>query len=112
MEERDDIIAYINTLEAGKGLSEQAIRDGYQGFKARKAEDTLAALERDALQDFVAAILERGIFDGERLSDLFASLELGWKARGKAELALMAELVPILKKQAGGREISGLKNYE
>src|SRR5690554_6683530 len=30
MDEREDIIAYINTLEAGKGLSEAAIRDGYQ----------------------------------------------------------------------------------
>ena len=52
------------------------------------------------------------IFDGEQLSDLFAPLELGWKARGKAELALMDDLVPLLKKQAGGREISGLAAYE
>jgi type I restriction enzyme, R subunit len=37
---------------------------------------------------------------------------LGWKARGKAESALMQDLAPFLKKQAGGREISGLKAYE
>ncbi|MEW8472056.1 MAG: type I restriction endonuclease subunit R [Candidatus Thiodiazotropha endolucinida] len=118
MDERDDIIAYINTLEAGKGLSEQAIRDGYQSFKARKAEGKLTdlaqrhGLERDTLQAFVDAIFDRMIFDGEQLSDLFEPLELGWKARGKAELALMEELVPFLKKQAGGREISGLAAYE
>ena len=118
MEERDEIIAYINTLEAGKGLSEQAIRDGYQTFKAQKAQDELSSLaerhglEREALQDFVDAILDRMIFDGEQLSDLFEPLELGWKARSKAELALMEELVPFLKKQAGGREISGLAAYE
>ena len=118
MEEREDIIAYINTLEAGKALSEQAIRDGYQTFKAQKAQDGLNSLaerhglERKALQDFVDGILDRMIFDGEQLSDLFETLELGWKARSKAELALMEELVPFLKKQAGGREISGLAAYE
>ena len=118
MEEREDIIDYINTLEAGKGLSEQAIRDGYQTFKAQKAEDELSSLAerhglaREALQGFVNGILDRMIFDGEQLSDLFQPLELGWKARSKAELALMEELVPFLKKQAGGREISGLAAYE
>jgi len=118
MDEREDIIAYINTLEAGKGLSEQAIRDGYQTFKAQKAHNEITALadrhrlNRDALQGFVDGILDRMIFDGEQLSDLFEPLELGWKARSKAELALMEELVPLLKKQAGGREISGLAAYE
>jgi type I restriction enzyme R subunit len=118
MDEREDIIAYINTLEAGKGLSEQAIRDGYQAFKAQKAHNEITALadrhglDRDALQGFVNGILDRMIFDGEQLSDLFEPLELGWKARSKAELALMDELVPFLKKQASGREISGLAAYE
>ncbi|XUO83350.1 type I restriction endonuclease subunit R [Halomonas sp. KM007] len=118
MDEREDIIAYINTLEAGKGLSEAAIRDGYQAFKAKKAHNEITALadrhglNRDALQAFVDGILDRMIFDGEQLSDLFEPLELGWKARSKAELALMEELVPFLKKQASGREISGLTAYE
>jgi len=118
MDEREDIIAYINTLEAGKGLSEQAIRDGYQKFKAQKAHNEITALaerhglDRDALQSFVGGILDRMIFDGEQLSDLFEPLGLGWKARSKAELALMDELVPCLKKQAGDREISGLAAYE
>lgn len=39
-------------------------------------------------------------------------LQLGWKARTKAELALMDELIPPLKKLAQGREISGLGAYE
>lgn len=118
MDERDDIIDYINTLAAGKGLSEAAIREGYQTFKVQKARDELGALaERhglahDALQAFADGILDRMIFDGERLSDLFEPLELGWKARSKVELALMEELVPFLKKRAGGREISGLAAYE
>src|SRR5690606_7246283 len=36
MEEREDIIEYIKTLEVGKGLNEHEIRDGYQQFKAEK----------------------------------------------------------------------------
>ena len=56
--------------------------------------------------------MERMIFDGEKLSDLLAPLELGWKARIKAELALMDDLVPLLKRLAVGREISGLSAYE
>ena len=44
------------------------------------------------------------IFDGEQLTDLLAPLELGWKARTQKELALMADLVPMLKRRAGGRE--------
>lgn len=118
MDEREDIIAYINSLQAGQGLQEQEIRDGYQAFKKEKAANeinemaTRHQLSHEALQQFVDRILERMIFDGERLSDLFESLELGWKARSKAELGLMEELVPFLKKQAQGREISGLAAYE
>jgi type I restriction enzyme R subunit len=60
-------------------------------------------------------ILQRMIFDGEALSDLMAPLDLGWKARAQAELALIKELLPLLSKRAeqgGGREISGLSAYE
>ncbi|NVZ10563.1 type I restriction endonuclease subunit R [Allochromatium humboldtianum] len=118
MDERADIIAYIDTLQAGTGLSEKAIRDGYQGFKSQKAQDELTALANrhglapEVLQGFVDGILDRLIFDGEQLSELFTPLNLSWKARGNAELALMEDLVPLLKKQAGGREISGLMAYE
>lgn len=118
MDERDDIIDYINSLQAGEGLSVEDIENGYQAFKAQKADSELStladrhALQADTLKAFVNAILDRMIFDGEQLSDLFEPLELGWKARSKAELALMDELVPFLKKQAQGREISGLAAYE
>jgi type I restriction enzyme, R subunit len=118
MNERDDIAAYIGTLKAGEGLSETAIREGYSRFKAEKNAKELATiaarhgLATAALQAFVDGILERMIFDGEQLSDLMAPLELGWKARSQAELALMAELYPLLSKRAGGREISGLSAYE
>jgi type I restriction enzyme R subunit len=118
MNERDDIAAYINTLKAGEGLSEHAIREGYTRFKKEKDGAELAAiaakhgLAAAALQTFVDGILQRLIFDGEQLSELMAPLGLGWKARAAAETALMADLIPLLTKRAQGRNISGLSAYE
>ncbi|CAH0231490.1 type I restriction endonuclease subunit R [Pseudomonas brassicacearum] len=116
--EREDIAAYIATLKAGEGLSETAIRDGYSRFKQHKDTAELAAIANKhnlapaALQGFVDGILQRMIFDGDQLSDLMAPLDLGWKARAQAELALMKELHDLLIKRAQGREISGLSAYE
>ena len=118
MNERDAIAEYIATLKAGEGLSETAIREGYTRFKAEKNAKELATiaakhgLATAALQAFVDRILDRMIFDGEQLSDLMAPLDLGWKARTQAELALMEDLHPLLTKRAGGRDISGLSAYE
>ena len=116
--ERDDIAEYIGTLQAGEGLSETAIREGYTRFQAEKNAKQLAAiaarhgLATAALQTFVDGILDRMIFDGERLSDLMAPLDLGWRARTQAELALMEDIHPYLTQRAGGRDISGLSAYE
>jgi len=118
MNERDDIAEYIGTLKAGEGLSETAIREGYTRFKAEKNARELAAIAEKhslataALQTFVDGILDRMIFDGEHLGDLMAPLDLGWRARTQAELALMVDLHPLLTKRAGGRDISGLSAYE
>ncbi|MDR3640581.1 MAG: type I restriction endonuclease subunit R [Humidesulfovibrio sp.] len=118
IDERDDIAEYIGTLEAGKALDENAIRAGFERFKADKHARQLAEiaakheLDTAALQTFVDSILRRMVFDADQLGDLFAPLELGWKARTKAELALMEDLIPLLKKRAHGREISGLGTYE
>jgi len=87
MDERDEMIAYLNTLETGEGLSEKAIRDGYETFKAKRFAGQLAqtsqkhGLEPKSLQGFVDGIMARMIFDGEQLSDLFAPQKLGWKER-------------------------------
>ena len=118
MDEREAITDYVRSLEAGKRLDEKAIRAGYQQFKAERNAQELAALAgkhglaTGTLQGFVDTILGRMIFDGEQLTDLLAPLDLGWRDRREKELALMADLVPLLKKRAGGREISGLKAYE
>jgi len=34
------------------------------------------------------------------------------KARARAELALMEDLIPLLRRKAGGQQISGLEVYE
>ena len=118
MNEREDIAAYIATLKVGAGLSETAIRDGYTRFKAEKEAVELATiaakhqLATAALQSFVDGILQRMIFDGEKLTDLMEPLGLSWKARRMAELALMTDLLPLLTKRAAGRDISGLSAYE
>ncbi|MBD1917272.1 MULTISPECIES: type I restriction endonuclease subunit R [Cyanophyceae] len=118
MDDREDIAAYIGTLQVGEGLDEKAIREGYETFKAEKSTRELAEiaakheLEPEALQTFMNGIMQRMIFDGEQLSDLLAPLELGWKARTRKELALMEDLIPLLHKLAQGREIAGLGAYE
>lgn len=118
MDEREDIAAYIATLKAGEGLSEKAIRDGYVRFKVQKETAELVGiagkhgLATVTLQAFVDGILQRMIFDGEQLTDLMEPLGLSWKERRVKELALMADLLPLLTKRAQGREISGLSAYE
>lgn len=118
MDERDDMADYINSLQAGKALNEKEIKEGYQNFKAEKQAKELADIARKhglgtaVLKDFVDGIASRMIFDGEQLTDLLAPLELSWKERRLKELALMEDLVPVLKKQAQGKEISGLNAYE
>jgi len=118
MEERDDIIAYINSLGTNKALNKKQISEGYQQFKADKSAselNTMAVkhgLEPKALQSFVETIISRMIFDGEQLTDLLEPLALSWRERGLKERELMDDLIPHLHKLAQGREISGLAAYE
>ena len=118
IEERDDIIAYIESLDGVNGKTEQEIKDGYQVFKTEKfAKELITIAEThsigvSALQEFVHNIVERKIFDGEKLSELIAPLELGWKDRTRKETAIMTDLVPLLKRMVGGQKISGLSAYD
>ncbi len=118
MDERETITDYVRSLQAGQGLDEKEIRAGYQRFKKARHAAELAAIAQkhglapERLEAFVDAILQRMVFDGEQLTGLLEPLGLAWKARRVAELALMEGLVPLLKKRAAGREISGLNAYE
>ena len=118
MDERDDLETYIATLKEGEGLSEEDIREGYARFKAERQAAALARIAEkhdlpvEALQCFVDLILHRYIFDPDALTELFRPRGLGWKARARAELALMEDLISLLRRKAEGREISGLEVYE
>ncbi|HEY9168922.1 MAG TPA: type I restriction endonuclease subunit R [Lutibacter sp.] len=118
MDEQEDLTEYINSLDWNSGQDVETLRKGYETFVVEKNEKELAAiahkhgLQTADLKSFVEKILSRMIFDGEKLTDLLAPLELSWKERRVKELALMEDLVPQLKKLAQGREISGLAAYE
>src|SRR5699024_7748933 len=102
LDEREEIAAYVRSLDTGTPLSEEQIRAGYQQFKSDKQAQELTELAAkhglapEAVTDFVDDILQRMIFDGDKLSDLLAPLDLGWRDRTKCELALMEDLVPLL----------------
>ena len=118
LDEREEITEYVRSLTEGEGLDEAAIRAGYEQFKAAKQAKEIEDLAQfhdltpESLAAFVDTILQRMIFDGEQLTDLMAPLGLGWRERRERELALMADLVPLLNKRAHGRDISGLNAYE
>ncbi|MEI8025285.1 MAG: type I restriction endonuclease subunit R [Pseudomonadota bacterium] len=118
MEERDDIISYINTLKAGEGLTEEQVSEGFKRFKDQKTWTVIAGiatkhgLDAGVLYEFVESIIDRMIFDGDKLSDLMEPFDLGWKERTEKEVALMRDLIPLFKRLANGREISGLAAYE
>jgi type I restriction enzyme, R subunit len=118
MDEEEDLSEYIDSLDWNKGQTETELRKGFEKFKDDKYNAELAKIANDHglqtadLKAFVENILSRMIFDGEKLTDLLEPLELSWKERRVKELALMADLVPQLKKLAQGREISGLAAYE
>ena len=115
---REEITEYVHSLKEGEGLDEAEIRAGYERFRrgrqAKEIEDIARknGLANETLKTFIETILQRMIFDGEELTDLMAPLNLGWRDRRDRELALMSDLVPLLKRRAEGREISGLMAYE
>ena len=118
LDDREDIIAYIDSLDGVNGKTEDEIRNGYEDFKTEKYAKELKAIAEKhglsvaSLQTFVNDIVDRKIFNGEKLNDLLEPLELGWRDRTLKETELMNDLVPLLKRLVPGQEISGLKAYE
>ena len=118
LEEREDIIDYINSLDGVNGKTEQEIKDGYEVFKTEKyAKEMMSIADKHhlnvaSLRGFVNDIVERKIFDGEKLNELLEPLNLGWRDRTRTETAVMADLVPLLRRMLPGQDISGLSAYE
>lgn len=118
LEERDMMVAYIESLPVDEALDEKTVREDYNHFKSQQQYKQLQDIATkneialELLKPFVENIMYRMVFDGEKLNDLSEALDLGWKARAQKELALMEDLVPYLKQLAKGREIAGLNAYE
>ncbi|CEJ70907.1 Type-1 restriction enzyme R protein [Chryseobacterium oranimense G311] len=118
IDEQEDLTDYINSLDWNSGQDEQTLKNGYETFKIEKNNKELLEiadkhnLSIATLKKFIDQVITRMIFDGEKLTDLLEPLELSWKERRLKELSLMEDLVPLLKKQVQGREISGLAAYE
>ncbi len=117
LDEQEEIVEYVCSLIEGEGLAEPEIRAGYRKFKdekwAKQIEDLaqMYSLTNESLSAFVDTIRQRMIFDGEQLTDLMEPLGLDWRGRREQELALMADLVPLLNEWAHGQDISGLNAY-
>ena len=120
IDEREDIIDYIDSLDTNgvNGKTEKEIRESYELFKTQKFATELIEIankhniQKTALNSFVDDIVDRKIFDGEKLNDLLAPLNLGWRDRTRKETDLMNDLTPLLKKMVAGQTISGLSAYE
>ncbi len=99
LDEREDIIEYIDSLQVGVALNEKQIKEGYQKFRERKNNQEINVIaekhgiELQSLQAFIQEIIDRMIFDGEKLSDLLAPLDLSWRERTQKELDLMDDLI-------------------
>lgn len=118
LDDREDIIEYIKSLDSVNGKTEQEIKDGYEVFKTEKyAKEMMAIAEKHklgvaSLKAFINDIVERKIFDGEKLNELLEPLNMGWRDRTRKENDLMMDLAPLLKRLLPGQEISGLSAYD
>ena len=118
MNDEENLTEFINGLDWTSGKTVDQLKKDFETYVIEKNEKELAdiankhGLQTAELKAFVDNIMSRLIFDGEKLTDFLEPLELSWKERRVKELALMADLVPQLKKIAQGREISGLAAYE
>lgn len=94
------------------------IKAGYKKFKDEKSGNEILKISQkhdinvDILKNVIEEIIKHNRFDGEKLTDLMEPLDLSWREKTTKELALMEDMVPLLKKMANGQEIIGLKAYE
>lgn len=108
MEEQEDIVAYINSLEEGKGRSVTEIQEGYQEFKEEKSAAALAAvaqkygLETAALQRFVDGIMSRMIFARRTTKRFVSALRTGLERPHKKRTPFNGRLNPSIKKTGPG----------
>lgn len=116
--ERNDIIDFVKNYGNNIGKTRHDIIANYNTFITHRDADQIKEIAKkyglsdESLNLFVERIISRNIFDAMSLTELFAPLGLGWKERAVREPALMDDLIPILNRKAGGREIAGIAAYE
>lgn len=117
LDEKDDIVDFVDTLEVGIGLSEEEIRKEYKQFKETKRNNALIAVAKEfninekELIRIANDTIRQMSFSGDMLDGLFPR-DLNWKERAKLEEQLMAKLIPILNKMAKDNPIRGLDAYD
>ncbi len=119
MDNREDLVAYLESLTPGAELSEQQIKDGYEAFVThRHAGEVISIAEKfglhpEALQDYVAQLLGHKVFHDSDLTELFRPVGLGWRERSHRKKEMMREhLIPLLLSRTGGNKIRGLEVYD
>lgn len=121
MDEQEDTIEFVETLEVGIGLSEEEIKKAYKQFKETKRNNALISLAKEfninekELIRIANDTIRQMSFSGDMLDGLFPR-DLNWKERAQLEEKLMAKLIPILNKMAkdnnDANAIRGLDAYE
>jgi len=118
LDESEELAEFIESLEIGIGLNEDEIKEAYEEFKKTKLHNELLKishefnLEPEKLEEFINITINRLIFDSELLDELLKPLKLNWKGKKEIIKKLMTKLIPLLKKLAKGRDISGLEVYD
>jgi type I restriction enzyme R subunit len=120
MDDSDEIIEYINSLNKDdiNGKTVDEVKKDFEDFKQHKYDNEINSiandfqLDKDSLMAFITRTLDRLILDSDQLTELFEPLELGWRERVAKEKEFMTRIVPLLKRMAKGKEISGLNAWE
>ena len=120
MEDGDDLIDYVYSLKEDNlnGKTVEEVKKDFENFQKEKYNkeitDISAAfgLQYETLNAFVEKTVNRLIFDGDSLTDLFEPQDLGWRERVTKEKEFMARIAPLLKRMAKGKDISGLNAWE
>ncbi|NIZ46549.1 type I restriction endonuclease subunit R [Entomospira nematocerorum] len=118
LDQKEDMMAYVETLELGKRLNRDDVIAGFEAFKAQQWHNTILeisekhGLEHEKVAEFAQHIVDRMRVDGEELGELTVSLDLGWKARKALEESFMAHLKPLLEKRVDINEVFGWSAYE
>lgn len=118
LDESNDIIEYVETLETNQPLTKEQIEEGYKRYKEIKTNEELEKIANDfqlkyhVVKDFVDNIIRRMRIDSDELTELFEDRDLDWKESGALEDNFMQRLIPVIKKLANGNTIRGLEVYD